>query len=109
MKELILKLDMTNNYEVFNYIIESYINGQKKQFTNLMTQFVKEASFNKQDFQSCILNSCNTFGLKKTINILKNYNTFEHSISDNTIINVFYDNSRNQLNEVKEILLTINN
>ena len=109
MTTLILKLDMTDNYEVFNYIIESYINGQKKQFTNLMTEFIKDTSFSKQEFQICILNACNTFGLKNTIDILKKYNTFEHSISDNTIINVFYDNSRDQLNEVKEILLTINN
>ena len=109
MKTLRLELDMTDNYELFNYIIESYINGQKKQFTNLMTQFIKETSYYKQDFQSCILNSCETFGLKKTINIIKKYNTFEYNISDTTIINSFYDNSRNQLNEVKEILLTINN
>ena len=94
-----------NNEDFFNYIIESYINGQKKQFTNLMTKFIKRTVLNKQDFQICILNSCNTFGLKKTIDILKKYKTFEYSISDNTIINVFYDNSRSQLDEVKQILL----
>ncbi len=109
MNELVLKLEMTDNYEVFNYIIESYINGQKKQFTNLMTEFINCTSFDKQEFQSCLINSCSTFGLKKTINILKKYSTFEHSISDSTIINTFYDNSINQLSEVKEILLTINN
>lgn len=108
MKKLRLELEMQDNYEVFNYIIESYINGQKKQFTNLMTDFINCTAFNKQVFQSCILNSCDTFGLEKTINILKKYNTFEYSISDNTIINVFYDNSIGQLNEVKKILLTIN-
>ena len=94
-----------NNEDFFNYIIESYINGQKKQFTDLMTEFIEYTIYNKQEFQICILNACNTFGLKNTISILKKYDTFEYSISDNTIINVFYDNSRSQLNEVKEILL----
>ena len=95
----------TNNEDFFNYIIESYINGQKTQFTELMTDFINYTVFDKQDFQSCILNACATFGLRETILILKKYNTFEYSISDNTIINAFYDNSRNQLDEVKEILL----
>ena len=99
------KLDFTSNEEFFNYIIESYINGQKSQFTKLMTNFINETSFEKQTFQMCILNACNTFGLRNTISILKKYNTFRYSISDNTIINVFYDNSRNELNEVKEILI----
>jgi hypothetical protein len=94
-----------NNEDFFNYIIESYINGQKKQFTNLMTKFIEHTAFNDQEFQICILNSCNTFGLKNTIGILKKYKTYEYSISDNTIINVFYDNSRSQLDEVKQILL----
>ena len=94
-----------NNEDFFNYIIESYINGNKKQFTDLMTKFIKYTPFNKQDFQICILNACNTFGLKNTISVLKKYHTFEYSISDNTIINVFYDNSRSQLNEVKSIIL----
>jgi len=94
-----------NNEDFFNYIIESYINGQKKQFTDLMTKFIEYTVFDKQDFQICILNACNTFGLKNTISILKKYHTFKYSISDNTIINVFHDNSISQLDEVKEILL----
>lgn len=95
-----------NNEDFFNYIIESYINGNKKQFKDLMTKFIEYTDFvDRQDFQICILNACNTFGLKNTISILKKYYTFEYSISDNTIINVFYDNSRSQLDEVKEILL----
>tara|TARA_R110002074_G_scaffold400039_1_gene594528 strand:- start:653 stop:988 length:336 start_codon:yes stop_codon:yes gene_type:complete len=94
-----------NNEDFFNYIIESHINGQKKQFTELMTKFIEHSSYNKQGFQICILNSCNTFGLKNTISILKKYKTFYYTISDSTIINVFYDNSRSQLDEVKEILL----
>ena len=94
-----------NNEDFFNYIIESYINGNRRQFTGLMTKFIRYTVFDKQEFQICILNACNTFGLKNTISILKKYYTFEYSISDNTIINVFYDNSRNQLDEVKEILL----
>ena len=94
-----------NNEDFFNYIVESYINGNKKQFTDLMTKFIEYTPFNKQYFQICILNACNTFGLKNTISVLKKYNTFKYSISDNTIINVFYDNSRSQLNEVKSILL----
>ncbi len=99
------KLDFTSNEEFFNYIIESYINGQKSQFIKLMTNFINETSFEKQIFQMCIISACNTFGLRTTIDILKKYYTFEYSISDNTIINVFYDNSRNELNEVKEILI----
>jgi len=94
-----------NNEDFFNYVVESYINGQKKQFTELMTKFIEYTTFNKQDFQICILNACNTFGLKNTIGILKKYETFKYSISDKTIINVFYDNSRNDLDEVKKILL----
>ena len=94
-----------NNEDFFNYIIESYINGNKKQFKDLMTKFIKYTVLNKQEFQICILNACNAFGLKNTISILKKYYTLEYSISDNTIINVFYDNSRSQLNEVKSILL----
>ena len=94
-----------NKEDFFNYIIESYINGHKKQFKELMTKFIDSTLFRKQDFQICIINSCNTFGLKETILILKKYKTFKYSISDNTIINAFYDNSINQLNEVKSILL----
>ena len=99
------KLGFTNNTDFFNYIIESYINGNKKQFTKLMTNFINETAFDKQEFQICILNACNTFGLENTIRILKKYGTYEHSISDNTIINAFYDNSIDQLNDVKEILI----
>lgn len=101
-------LEFKNNEDFFNYIIESYINGQKSQFTKLMTNFIEETVFDKQLFQVCILNACNTFGLKDTIRILKKYKTFEYIITDDTIINVFYDNSIAQLNEVKEILLNNN-
>ena len=95
-----------NNEDFFNYIIKSYINGQKKQFNELMYYFIDAAQYcNKQDLQICILNACNTFGLKNTISILKKYNIFKCSISDNTIINVFHDNSISQLDEVKSILL----
>lgn len=106
--ELFSDYGFNDKYGFFNYIIESYINGQKTQFTELMTDFINYTVFDKQDFQSCILNACATFGLRETILILKKYNTFEYSISDNTIINAFYDNSRTQLNEVKEILLNNN-
>ena len=70
-----------------------------------MTKFIEYTKFSKQEFQICILNACNTFGLKNTIGVIKKYKTFEYSVSDNAIINVFYDNSRNELNEVKKILL----
>ena len=102
------ELDFTTNEEFFNYIIESYMNGQKSQFTKLITNFINETAFDKQEFQICILNACNTFGLENTIRILKKYSTYEYSISDNTIINAFYDNSRGELNEVKEILINNN-
>ena len=74
------ELDFNSNQEFFNYIIESYINGQKSQFTQLMTNFVNETAFNKQEFQICILNACNTFGLENTIRILKKYSTYEYSL-----------------------------
>ena len=106
--KLFKQYDLESNEDFFNYIIGSYINGQKKQFTELMTKFIKHTSLNKQEFQICILNACSTFGLKNTIEILKKYNTFECIISDTTIINCFYDNSRSDLDEVKEILLNIN-
>lgn len=94
--------DFKNNEDFFNYIIESYINGQKKQFNELMTDFLNASN---QDFQLCILNSCNTFGLETTIKILKSYKSELGSISDTCIINAFYNNSSSQLNEVKTILL----
>lgn len=105
IEKLTKEYGFNNKEDFFNYIIESYINGQKKQFKELMTEFIDSTSFNKQDFQICIINSCNTFGLKKTILILKKYKTFEYIISDNTIINAFYDNSISQLEDAKSILL----
>lgn len=69
-----------------------------------MTDFLNVSN---QDFQICILNACNTFGLETTIKILKIYNNKKdlYSISDTTIINVFYDNCHSKLDEVKTILL----
>ena len=101
--------EFNNIEDFFNYIIGSYTNGQKKQFNDLMTGFIKKSSYRKQDFQICIINACNTFGLKNAITILKKYKGFEFGdITDNTIINAFYDNSRNQLDEVKSILINNN-
>jgi len=107
LKDLSSYHGFNNNEDFFNYIIESYINGQKKQFKELMTNFIECTHFNKQDFQICILNSCDTFGLKNTIEILKKYKTFYHNISDEAIISVFYDNSSGRLDEVKRILINI--
>ena len=105
LTELTKYYEFDNSEDFFNYIIESYINGQKKQFVFLMTKFIESTMMEKQEFQICILNACDTFGLKETIAIIKKFKTYKYSVSDNTIINTFYDNSMSQLDEVKEILL----
>ena len=106
LKRLANRYDFEDAEGFFNYIIESHINGQRKQFTQLMTEFIQSSSFLKQEFQMCIINSCNSFGLERTIKVIKCYGTFEFgNISDTTIINAFYDNSISNLDEVKEILI----
>ena len=109
LERLASSYEFNNIEDFFNYIIESYTNGQKKQFNDLMTKFIKRSALRRQDFQICIINACNTFGLKNAITIIKKYKSFEFGdITDNTIINAFYDNSRNQLDEVKSILINNN-
>ena len=109
IQETAVKFDFEDEFEFFNYIIESYINGQKKQFKNLLRLFLKSCRYvDRQTLQICIIEACNVFGLDRTIKILKSYNDLHYPLSDNTIINAFYDNSRSELNEVKTILLNLN-
>lgn len=109
LEKLANKYEFDTVQELFNYIIDSHINGQKKQFNELMYEFQSEASyFEKQEVQICIINACNVFGLETTIKILKSYRYNYSSISDNVIINAFHDNGSNKLNEVKTVLLNLN-
>ena len=109
LEKLSYQYEFDNAEDFFNYIIESYINGQRKQFNALMYEFLQASSyFELQELQICILNACNVFGLENTIKTLKSYKYNYDSISDNLIINAFHDNSRSELNEVKTILLNLN-
>ena len=109
IQETAVEFDFENEFDFFNYIIESYITGQKKQFKSLLRLVLESCSYgDKQILQICIINACNVFGLDRTIKVLKSYNDLHYPLSDNTIINAFHDNSRSELNEVKTILLNLN-
>ena len=110
IQEAASQFDLENEFDFFNYIIESYINGQKKQFKTLLRLFLSSCGYeDRQTLQTCIINASNVFGLDRTIKILKSYNDMHYPLNDNTIINAFHDNSRSELNEVKTILLNLNN
>jgi len=84
------------NIKSFNYIIESYINGQKKQARSLLKSY-----FNRDKNLSLdIVESANLYGISECILILKRLD-----VSDTNIINAFHDYERENLHEVKTILI----
>jgi len=74
------------------HIMETYINGN-------ITIAKRQSMFWKVDPLQ-IIECSEIFGLKRTINILKSFNVY-----DMHIINAFHDYNRNNIDEVKTILL----
>lgn len=82
--------------ESLEYIIESYINGQKKQARSLLREYRNENQTMGADIVEC----SHLFGIETCVLILKKLD-----ISDTNIINAFFDNQREHLDEVKGILM----
>jgi len=84
------------NINSFEYIIESYINGQKKQARSLLSIYFKK----RNNIGVDIVESCHLFGMETCVLILKKLD-----VSDNNIINAFFDYQREHLDEVKGLLM----
>lgn len=86
MKNLLKEYDFKTVYGLFNYMVESYMNGQKTQAKEIQGKLIEKAHFRSEEVHLAIFSACEIFGDEKCIKILLKLN-FTKSL----IINSFHD------------------
>jgi len=78
------------------YVVESYINGQKKQADSILTSLYR---LRAEDLAMQVLEASEMFGMEVTMKIL-----LKLGMSPKRIINAYHDYQREDIDEVKYIV-----
>lgn len=80
MKNLLKEYDFKTVYGLFNYMVESYVNGQKTQAKEIQGKLIEKA--NSEEVHLAIFSACEIFGDETCIKILFKLNFTERLIVD---------------------------
>ena len=98
MKNLLKEYDFKTVYGLFNYMVESYMNGQKTQAKEIQGKLLEKAS--SEEVHLAIFSACEIFGDEKCIKILLKLN-----FTERLIVNSFHDHGTiQQFDEVNLLI-----
>ena len=104
MNTLYKEYDFKNNYELINYVVESYINGQKKQVKELINEIISKTD--SDTIKVCLVHAYEIFGINTLKAFLLPYlseSNVNHVFFQPTfIVNAFYDFDYSNFEKVKK-------